>query len=240
MYPILNIGPAIIPTAPLLLIIGLYLSLSVVERAAKMLGLAAVQIYEVCANALIAGFLLARLAFVAAHWDSFRAAPLSIIWPLNSGYMISAGVVGGLLILIGSIYRAKLPVRPTISALLPAILTLFLFISLSDFIARPAAGTITTIPWAIESVGLSRHPIELYEIGVAILGLIVWWWMAREQPERAFWLTIVVYGFGRFFIDAFRSNAPVLSSGYHIIQLLLLPLVLFAIYRLFPVVETTG
>ena len=64
--------------------------------------------------------------------------------------------------------------------------------------------------------------------------------MAREQPERAFWLTIVVYGFGRFFIDAFRSNAPTFSNGYHIIQLLLLPLVLFAIYRLFPVVETTG
>lgn len=232
MYPILNIGPAVVPTAPLLLIIGMYVSLSVVERVARRLRLNGNATYECAANSLIVGFVVARLSFVLSNLSLFQEEPLGIIWPLTTGYNLTAGVIGGLIALPLLMQRKQLPFRPTLLALLPAALTLLFFISLGDLVARPGVGTVTTAAWGIERVGLRRHPTELYEMALAIGALFLWWRMAWTEPARAFWLTVGGYSFGRFFLDAFRITTPTLSSGHHIVQLALLPLVLLCLYQI--------
>lgn len=232
MFPILNIGPAVVPTAPLLLILGLYVALSVVEQAAKSLGLAAVRTYEVATNGILAGFLIARLWFVVANLESFLANPVSIVWPLTSGYNLLAGVIGGAVMLVLLGRRHSLPLRPTLLALLPGVLTLLLFVSLGDFVARAGVGTVTTLPWGIERAGIARHPVGAYEMVLALGALVAWWRLSRSNPPAAFWLTVGGYSFGRFFLDAFRTNSLALSSGHHIAQLLLLPLAIFCAYQL--------
>ena len=232
MFPILNLGPAVIPTAPLILIIGMYGGLSVVEASAKRLGLDAVKTYGVAANSLIVGFVVARIAFVLNHLSTFLERPIAIVWPLTSGYSLATGVLGGLLMLVFLRSRHNLPLRPTLLAVLPAVLTMLLAISLSDLVARPGVGTLTTLPWGIERVGLRRHPVELYEMAVVLLGLAIWWRLVRTTPAKAFWLTVGVVSFGRFITDAFRITTPVLSSGHHIAQLVLLPIVLLCVYQL--------
>lgn len=212
--------------------IGMYISLSVTEMVAKRLRLNGTATYECAANSLIIGFVVARLAFVLTNLALFRQEPLGIIWPLTTGYNLTAGVIGGLLALPLLMQRKQLPLRPTLLALLPGALALLFFISLGDLVARPGVGTITTLSWAIERVGLRRHPTEVYEMLLAAGALVVWWRLAWTQPARAFWLTVGVYSFGRFFLDAFRITTPTLRSGHHIIQLILLPLALLCLYQL--------
>lgn len=232
MLPIFHIGPAVVPTAPLLIVIGLYLSMSVAERAARAIGLADVDVYEAAATSILAGFVIGRVWFVFVHIEGFLANPLSIVWPLTSGYTLWVGVIGGWLVMLLQLRSRRIALRPALLALLPAVLTALLFISLADFIGLTGTGAVTTLPWGIERAGIAQHPVGLYEALLAIIALGVWRHGFRSKPARTFWLTVAVYGFGRFFLDAFRTNSPTLASGHHVAQLVLLPLVLIALFRL--------
>ena len=86
MVPTLNIGPFVFPTAGLVLILGAYLCLTAVEKAAKRLGQDENAVYTVAVVALFAGVIGARLTFVAQYWSAFQDNLTTIIWPLTSGY----------------------------------------------------------------------------------------------------------------------------------------------------------
>ena len=92
MYPTLNLGPFVFPTAGIVYLLGVWLSLTLIERAAKQLHLNVEATYGLVVTGLIAGFLGARLLFVAEYWAAFQENLLGIIWPLTSGYNLGGGL----------------------------------------------------------------------------------------------------------------------------------------------------
>lgn len=221
MYPTLSLGPLVLPTAGIIYILGAWLVLTVIERAARSLQLDADSTYGLAATALAAGFIGARLIFVILHWPAFQENLIGIIWPLNSGYNFVGGVViGGA---AGLLYgRAKqLPPGSTLDALAPGLLVALMCVSLADFLGGPGYGSESTLPWAIDVFGIERHPIQIYELLVAGLALAVWWWgfKRREFEGQLFLMATAVYAAGRLFVDAFRANTPLIANGFHLVQI---------------------
>jgi phosphatidylglycerol:prolipoprotein diacylglycerol transferase len=235
MFPTLNIGGLVFPTAGLIIILGAWLTLSLVERTAVRVQQNRELVYGVAATAVFIGFIGARLTFVLQYWPAFSQNLLSIIWPLNSGYDLWGGVVLGL---IGAFFYARakrLSPLPTLDALLPGIVFGLMVVSLSDFAGGPGYGTLTAVPWGVAQFGVRRHPVQLYELLVGGLALFAWWratGAASYAVGRPFLLGTAVYSAGRLFVDAFRDNAILILDGYHVLQIIALVILLAVLFQL--------
>lgn len=234
MLPTISIGPLVLPTAGLVYILGAWVALSVVERSAKALKLNAEAVYGLSAIALAAGFIGARLLFVALHWPAYRENLAGIVWPLTSGF----DVWGGLFCAIVAAFlygRAKqLPVAATLDALAPGLFVALIAVSLADFLAGPGYGTETPVPWGLDVFGIRRHPVQLYEVALALVALLVWRWSLsrRSFDGQLFLISVAVYCAGRLIFDTYRANAWLTASGYHVLQIVSLAILLVCIFFL--------
>ena len=228
MFPTINIGPFVFPTAGIVYLLGAYLSLTLIERATKRLQLNVEATYGVAVTGLLVGFVAARLVFVATYWTSFSQNLLSIIWPLTSGYNVMGGLFFGAAAAFFYGRYKQLPLWPTLDALTPGLIAAFLTVSLADFLAGPGYGTFTSVPWGISVFGIRRHPVQIYEIILGIAALGVWWQVVKQRPPagQAFLLTMALYSAGRLFLDAYRDNAWLTADGYHVIQIISLVVML--------------
>ncbi|MCB8987705.1 MAG: prolipoprotein diacylglyceryl transferase [Ardenticatenaceae bacterium] len=234
MYPTLNLGPFVFPTAGIAYLLGIWLSLSLIEHAAKRLDLNVEGLYGLAVTGLLVGFVAARLLFVLEYWAAFQENLLGIIWPLTSGYNVAGGLFFGV---AGAFFYGRykqLPFWSTLDALTPGLLGALITISLADFLAGPGYGKLTTMPWGISVFGIRRHPVQLYEIALGLVALVFWWQLTnprtrnpqRSFPGQAFLLTAVLYSTGRLFIESFRDNAWLTAGGFHIVQIIALLILL--------------
>ncbi len=224
MFPTISIGPAVIPTAPLTIILGLWVSLSLVERATRALKGNVALTYGLASTGLVAGILAARLTFVALHWSAYQDNLWGVIWPINSGFNLGGGLIVGVLAAFFYGRARQLPPGPLLDALIPGIVAALIFVSLADFLAGPGYGDTTTMPWGVSQFGVRRHPVQLYEIIVGLTALAVWWGSLppRRFPGYLFLLTTSVYSLGRLLVDAFRANAWLTRDGFHMLQIVAL------------------
>ncbi len=234
MFPTLNIGSFVFPTAGLVYIFGTWLCLSLVERTAKKIGANSEVTYGMAVTAVLVGFIGARLTFVFQYWPAFQASPLNIIWPLTSGYNLLGGLFFGA---VGGFFYGRykqVSWLNTLDALIPGIVLGLMVVSLADFLAGPGFGTLTSVPWGISQYGIRRHPVQIYELMVGGLALLVWWVSVEKRPYAGylFLLTTAVYSAGRLFVDTFRDNAWTTGSGLHIIQIICFLIVMGCLFLL--------
>lgn len=234
MLPTLNIGPLVLPTANLVAILGIWLGLVTTEKAAERLQLHVPWTYNLATIALAAGFIGARLAFVATHWNAYRQNLLGIIWPLTSGFDPWAGLLVALLAAVFYGRARRLHAWTTLDALAPGILVGFMTISLADFLAGPGYGIEADLPWSISLFGIRRHPVQLYELLVAVVALLAWLHHRprRVFPGQLFLLSAALYSAGRLFVDAFRANPMLTEGGFHVVQLVALVVLVAALLLL--------
>ena len=234
MLPAINLGNLVLPTGGLVYILGAYLTLSMVEQAAKRRGMNPETMYGLASMSLLVGVIGARLTFVGIYWSSFQENPLSIIWPLNTGYNVWGGLVFGLATAFFYGRNYQLTLGRTLDVLALGLLTSLIVVSLADFFAGPGYGSLTTVPWGINFFGVRRHPVQLYEILLAAEAIIIWFQLARKTTfdGQLFLLTTAVYAFGRLFLDSFRGNAWITSDGWHGLQIVALIITLGCLFLL--------
>ncbi|MCB9007953.1 MAG: prolipoprotein diacylglyceryl transferase [Ardenticatenaceae bacterium] len=235
MFPYVNIGPLAFPSTGLVILLGAWLGLSLVERTAKRLGQNQTLIYGVAATAVFLGFIGARLTYVVQRWPAFRHNLLDIIWPLNTGYVVWGGVVLGLIAAFFYARSKRLALWPTLDALAPGIVFALMMASLADFVGGPGFGSLTAVPWGISQYGVKRHPVQLYEILVGGLALLAWWRSSQRAGHiagRPFLMATAVYSAARLFVDAFRETAWVTGEGFHILQISSLVILLAALFQI--------
>jgi len=224
MWPTLNLGPLVVPTGALTIVLGAWLCLHLVERSARTLDQEVEKLANLAFTGLAAGIIGARLTFVLLYWPAFRASLISILWPLNTGYNMWGGLLfGALAALFYGRYHQLRP-APTLDALAPALVAGLMVVSLADFVGGPGFGTTTTLPWGVSQFAIRRHPVQIYELLVGGLALLTWLRLRRRRAfaGQLFLATTAVYGFGRLFVDAFRADAWVSAGGWHVLQLLAL------------------
>lgn len=234
MYPAIDLGPLVLPTSAFIYIIGVWVCLALAERVARRLDLDAEIMAGLVTTGIFAGFVGARLTFVFIYWSAYQDNLLGIIWPINSGFNVWGGLLFGAAAMFFYGRYKQIPAAPYLDALAPVIVTGLLFVSLADFLGGPGFGTFTSMPWGINNFSIRRHPVQLYEVGVAVIALLAWWYYQKRRvfEGQLFLITTAVYGFGRLFVDAFRANTWVTSEGWHGLQILCLLAVLSAVLLL--------
>ncbi len=241
MLPTLNLGPLGLPTGPLVYLIGAWLALWAVDRAARRVSgrrVAAGQpaldperYYALALTALLAGFLGARLMFVLLHWSSYDDNLLGVVWPLNTGYnAVGGGVIAAAAAVFYGRWR-RLPLWPALDALAPGLLVFLIAVSLADFLGGAGYGSLTNMPWGIDVFGVRRHAVQLYEALVGVVALGAWWAATSARVPvvagRPFLWATITYAAGRLLVDAYRENAT-LVSGFHVTQIVALAVLLAA------------
>lgn len=227
MIPAINLGPLVLPTAAFIYLIGIWICLVLAERVARRLGLDPDIMSGLVTAGIIAGFIGARLTFVFLYWPAYQDNLLGILWPINSGFNVWGGLFFGTAAVSFYGRYKQIPAAPYLDALAPVIVTGLLFVSLADFFGGPGFGTFTSLPWGINNFDTLRHPVQLYEIGVAIVALAAWWFSQkrRQFAGQLFLITTAVYCFGRLFVDTYRANTWITAGGWHGVQIVCLLIV---------------
>lgn len=242
MLPILQIGPLAIQTPGLILLLGLWLALSLSERAAARLGINPNLIYNLTFAGLIGGLLGARLGYVARYPEAFAASPASLLSP-NPGLLDAWGGLAGTA-LVALIYgqRKGLRLWPTLDALTPGLALLFVALGFADLASGAGFGAITNLPWGIALWGATRHPAQVYAILAAALVLLLLWpggslfrRLNEIAPGLVFWAFSGLSALSRLVLEAWRGDSVLILGGLRQPQLvawLVLALSLWAMGRL--------
>ena len=176
--------------------------------------------------------------------------PVDILKLWDGGMSFHGGVIGTSL---GILYLARkeglnwLRVHDYVACCVP--FGLF-FGRLANFVNQELWGAETNVPWAVRFVettiygatlGVPRHPSQLYEAGLegillfAILWFMFWRSQARYEPGKLVGAFIFFYGIFRFGVEFVREPDSQLvkfaqDSGLHMGQWLTLPMILGGIY----------
>lgn len=220
MLPILSVGPLAIPTYPLLLLLAFWAGLWLAAYRARQLGLDGDYVYNAGLYGLVAGVIGARLWFVLSHWNNY-AGNLSQALSLSRNALapLEGMVLAGLVTLI-YLQRQRVPLGLFLDALAPGLSVALVIGHVGAFLGGEAIGAPTPLPWGVELSGTARHPIQLYEAGVGLVMLMVWYlnraW--RPWPGAHFWLLAALYSLGRLLLEVFRAQPELIGPGFLAVQ----------------------
>jgi phosphatidylglycerol:prolipoprotein diacylglycerol transferase len=224
MYPILQVGPLAIQVPGLVVIAGLWLGLSLTERHAKIHGQNTGEIYNLVFIVLIAGIVGARLSYAVTYPSAFSANPWSLA-SINPGLFDPlAGALIGCAAAVIFIYRKKIPLWVMLDALAPLFVVLAIAQGVAHLASGDAFGSPTELPWGIYLWGAVRHPTQMYEIGLAIINLLIVLSIDRfpvgKVPGSKFLSFLALYAGSRLFLEAFRGDSNLILGGLRSAQII--------------------
>ncbi len=220
MFPIVQIGPLAIAVPGLALLAGVWVALSLAEKEAARLHLDADAIYRLAFGGLVAGLIGARLAYVARYLGVYASDPLGV-FSLNAATLapVEGAVIG---LAFAGLYgaRRRLPPRPTLDSLAPAVAAMGVAIAVAHAASGDAFGAPAQLPWSVYLWGEYRHPSQIYEL-IAALGVLGLGWRLRARclfPGFSFLLVVALSAAARLFLEAFRGDSLLIAGGWRAAQ----------------------
>lgn len=241
MFPYLRIGPLLLQTAGLALILGVWLGLTLSDREAFRLDLNRENIYNLVFYGLVSGLVGARLAYAGRYLNAYLANPISLL-ALNPNTLApSDGLLIGLLVAFLYGRWKGMSLRPTLDALAPGLAVFMIALGISHLLSGEAFGSQVNLPWSVYLWNDYRHPSQVYEILAALAVLTVVWRRPLGQPGAGlnFALVVALSAAARIFLEAFRGDSLIWPGGFRVPQVVAL-LVLLAALGLLKVWSTPG
>lgn len=226
MFPVINIGPAAIQAAGLILLLSFMIGTWLTDRFSQKIGTHDEAIDNAILIGLVSGILGARLGFMMQNPGVFLDNPLSVLSLTPSMLDTSFGVLVGVLSAFIFAQKKHLPLWPTLDTLSPLVVLLFIGIHLANFANGNAFGLPTELPWAVQLWNAMRHPVQLYTIILAALFLT---WMLIHTKMLSvsgfmhsgllFTITVVGLSVITVFTRAFVAE-KILLAGVDIVQII--------------------
>jgi phosphatidylglycerol---prolipoprotein diacylglyceryl transferase len=223
MFPVAQVGPFAVQMPGLILLGGLWLGLYLSEQALpkQRAAITAAQISNIVFTVLLAGLLGARLGYVLKFPSAFAQNPLSLV-SLNIDLLDAwIGLFVGSVAAVVYSQRHRLALYPTLDALTPLLAAFSVAWHLSQLASGAGYGLPSDLPWAINLLGASRHPTQIYD-ALASLAILAVIWGRQNQfgptPGQTFFVFVVLNAGARLFLDAFDAAGPVLATGWRVSQ----------------------
>jgi phosphatidylglycerol---prolipoprotein diacylglyceryl transferase len=227
MFPYLRIGPFLLQTTGLALLMGFWIGSTLIEKESRRLRLNAAAISNLLFYGLIAGLIGARLGYVARYLSIYLAYPLSLLSLNPNTLSISDGLLIGCIVAIVYGQRKKLPLRPTLDALVPGLAAFLVALGVAHFLSGDAFGAPSRLPWSIYLWNEYRHPWQIYETLTALAIFL----FIRKRPYGLageglnFLLFVALSAFARVLLEPFRGDGAIIAMGFRsgqVISLILL------------------
>jgi phosphatidylglycerol:prolipoprotein diacylglycerol transferase len=223
MLPILQIGPAAIPTYPLFLLVAFWAGMWLAAFRARQLGLDGDHVYNAGLYSLLAGVIGARLWYVLIHWENY-VGNLSQAFSLSRNALapVEGLIIAGLVMLIYG-QRQRLSLEVFLDALAPGLALALAIGHGGAFLGGEGLGSPSTLPWAIHIAGVTRHPAQLYAAlsCLIMLGILLGSRDWRPWPGFQFWFMVGFYSLARLLLEIFQER-PDLLDGLLVVQLVAL------------------
>jgi phosphatidylglycerol---prolipoprotein diacylglyceryl transferase len=207
VYPVLfHIGAILIPSYGALAALGVLLALFLAQRTARIAGVNAGHVWNLCVIALFAALVAQRLLLVIMNWSEVRLHPsLALALAMVHHPLLSvAGAVAGVGSAASYALWQRMPLATTVDALAAPLALGLAFEQVGGLLAGTGYGTETTVRWAVTytnplaarwsgtPLGIPLHPVQAYAalayLTLSIL-LLVWLPARRQQGDVAsLWL----------------------------------------------------
>jgi phosphatidylglycerol---prolipoprotein diacylglyceryl transferase len=223
MFPTLQLGPLALPVPALSLLLALWLGLSLTEKFAPKRGVNPDLLYNLTFLTLVSGIVGARLFFAAQNFSAFVQTPLSLFSRETGSLDPFGGFASALIAALVYGRGARLKLWPTLDGLTPLFAMLAIGLGVSHLASGAAFGMETSLPWGIELWGTTRHPTQVYEVGLALAILLFLGWKVKNNPLRdgaLFLLFVALTAGAQLFVEGFRGDSTLLPSGIRIGQVL--------------------
>ena len=222
MHPVLfHIGSILIPAYGALAALGVLLALFLAQRTARIVGVDAAQVWNLCVLALFAALVSQRLLLVLANWSDLRRHPS---WLLGLGMIHHplTGAVGALAGLGSAALYARwkrLSLLATADALAAPVALGLAFEQLGALLAGSGYGTDAGVRWAVTytdplaarwsgtPLGIPLHPVQAYA-ALAFLALSILLLVSlplRRQQGDAFGLALLGMGAAVYITEFWRD-----------------------------------
>lgn len=207
-------------------------------RAVKKEGLNTDQVYTLAFWALPGGIVGSRLIHVIDKFSYYASQPAAIIG--GQGEAITGAIMGGAIAAYIGAKVHKLGFGRLADLAAPGLLLAQAIGRIGCSINGDSAGIPTNLPWGVIYtnpnshvdpiyLNVATHPAVWYEMAwdLIVFGILLRL-KGKIAPSGSIFISyIVLYSFGRFFIDFFRGN-PAGAFGLHQAQILtLLALIIF-------------
>lgn len=224
MFPYLRLGSFLIQMPLLVLLVGLWSGVSLVEREAKRLKLDPSRVGNLITYSLVAGIIGARLGYALKFPSLYASKPLSLLALTPTTLLPLMGFLVGAITFWILIDHQNLKLRPTLDVLAPGLALFMVFVGLAHVLSGDAYGAPANVPWAIRLWNDYRHPTQFYETLFALMIFTVI--CARfPKPEGAglnFLLVVILSSASRLLLEAFRGDSVFLPGGFREAQLIAL------------------
>ncbi len=214
MFQVLEIGPFMIWTRLLFLLIGVWLATEFFLRIAESANLSLQHFKEHGIWYVLSFLLMGRLLAMLAEYNVYLRDPLRtlIIW--DGDFSFLGGAIGIGIVLFFATRGSRSIFLQWLDALVPSTTLGLVFSWLGNFFSGDAYGRPTDLPWGViyDAVNVRYaipvHPVQLYyAIFCFFLTFILL--IIRKRSKRVGAETlcgIVCLGLGTFFLDNFRGD----------------------------------
>jgi phosphatidylglycerol:prolipoprotein diacylglycerol transferase len=223
VHPVLfHLGSVLIPAYGAAAAVGVLLALFLAERSARMAGVDAGKVWNLCVVALFAALAGSRLLLVALNWSAVRLHP-SWMLTLAMVHHPLLGAFGALAAVVAALLHGRwqrLPLWTTADALAAPVALGLAFEQLGALLAGSGYGTETAARWAVTytdplaarwsgaPLGVALHPVQAYAalafLALSILLLV--WLPHRRQQGDLFGLLLLGAGVAVFVTEFWRDS----------------------------------
>jgi phosphatidylglycerol:prolipoprotein diacylglycerol transferase len=234
MFPYLRLGPFLLQTPGLALLIGMWLGLSLSEKESVKLNLKPDQVYNLVFFGLVSGLVGARLAYAARFLNAYIESPPSLFSINPNTLSPGDGLLIGLVVAGVYGWRKGLPLRPILDALAPGLAAFMIALGVAHFLSGDAFGTKTDLPWKIYLWNDYRHPTQVYEILLATGIFALAWFRPLGTPGQGvnFLTVVALSAAARVFLEAFRGDSLIWSGGFRATQIVGLVVLAAALFMM--------
>ncbi|MGI6225311.1 MAG: prolipoprotein diacylglyceryl transferase [Peptococcales bacterium] len=215
--PIGPIGPISIRWYGILMstaiLVGTFLALREVHRQ----GINEDKFMNILIAAIPAGFIGARLYYVAFRWDYYSQYPSEIPAVWHGGLAIHGAILGAFLVGGLMIRYYNMDFWQLADIVAPSLIIGQAIGRWGNFINQEAYGYEVDpekVPWAMWIDGAYRHPTFLYESIWNLLIFTFLIWLRRQRfinKGEVFLSYLMTYSFGRFIVEGFRTDSLMLG-----------------------------
>ncbi|NIS80334.1 MAG: hypothetical protein GTO14_09040 [Anaerolineales bacterium] len=222
MFPILQLGPLAVQLPGLFLLVGVWISIWLIDRVAPKHEVSAGTLSNMVFLGLVAGILSARLWYALRYLDVYLGAPLSLLSLNLSTLAPLEGALTGLFVAWIYGQRKGLGLWPTLDALTPSFAVMSVAIGFANLASGDAFGAASEVPWSIELWGARRHPSQIYEILLGVVVFFAVWRIKRVKlpPGILFFAWIAVAAASHIFLEAFRGDSIIIFGAFRAAQIL--------------------
>ncbi len=201
--------------------IGALVALFTAQRTARMAGVDAAKLWNLCVISLCAALVTERLLLVAVNWSAIRLHPQ---WTLGLAMVHHPLVAGiGVLAAAGSaalyVRLRNMPALATADALAAPIALGLVCEQVGTLLAGSGYGTETTVPWAVTysspaaalwsgtPLGVPLHPVQAYAAlaFLTLATLLLVWLPGRRREGDIAGICLMGMGAAIYFTELWRD-----------------------------------